>query len=118
MSTSPAIWISPNGTPYTYIGNNANCTISVCPVELSVYGYRPSLGLSGALIGLYAIAALFQVVLGLRYKSWTFMSAMLLGCFDEILGYVGRIILYQNPWKHSGFIMQIGGYSAFLCRRA
>jgi len=35
------------------------------------------------------------------------MAAMLLGCIDEILGYVGRILLWQNPWNHAGFIMQI-----------
>lgn len=110
MSTSAAIWVSPGGTAYTYTGHNANCTVSACPVELSVYGYRPNLALSGALIALYAIATVVQIGLGLRCKSWTFMSAMVLGCLDEILGYVGRIILYQNPWNHTGFIMQIGKY--------
>lgn len=108
MSVSSPIWTSPNGTAYTFAGHNANCTVSVCPVDLSVYGYRPSLPFTSALIGLYAIAVVIQLALGLRYKSWGFMSAMILGCLDEILGYVGRIILYQNPWNHSGFIMQIG----------
>jgi hypothetical protein len=87
-------------------------------VELSVYGYRPSLPLSGLLIGVYAIVAVVQIFLGLRYKSWTFMTAMVLGCADEIIGYVGRIILWQNPWNHSGFIIQIGGYSEVPCRQA
>jgi hypothetical protein len=116
MSTSAAIWISPDGTPYTYTGHTANCTVSACPVELSVYGYRPSLPLSSVLIALYAIAAIVQIILGLRYKSWTFMCAMVLGCLDEILGYVGRIILYQNPWNHTGFIMQIGEYPNQVCK--
>jgi len=98
----------PDGRYYVAGGDLSNCTIAVCPVELSVYGYRPTLPGSIALIALYGICALVQVVLGWRYKTWGFMVAMLLGCVDEILGYVGRILYYQNPWGETGFIMQIG----------
>ncbi|KAK5957297.1 hypothetical protein OHC33_001669 [Knufia fluminis] len=98
----------PDGTAYTGGGaEDSNCTISVCPVELSVYGYRPTLPGSIALIALYGLCALTQIVLGWRYKTWGFMVAMLFGCADEILGYVGRILYYQNPWGETGFIMQI-----------
>ncbi|KAK5452019.1 hypothetical protein LTS15_007742 [Exophiala xenobiotica] len=107
MSSNEPHYISPNGTVYIAGGQDNNCTISVCPVELSVYGYRPSLGLSSALIALYAICCISQVTFGWRYKTWGFMSAMLLGCVDEIIGYVGRIMMYQNPFEHTGFIMQI-----------
>ncbi|GAM90470.1 hypothetical protein ANO11243_085140 [Dothideomycetidae sp. 11243] len=88
-------------------GNTANCTVAVCPIDLSVYGYRPSLGASGALIGLYVVCLLIQAALGLRYRTWWFMFAMVLGCIDEILGYVGRILYWQNPWGSTGFILQI-----------
>lgn len=101
----------PDGTAYTPTPSgtaDANCTISVCPVILSVYGYRPTLPGSIVLIALYGLCALIQVVMGWRYKTWGFMSAMLLGCADEILGYVGRILYYQNPWGQTGFLMQIG----------
>lgn len=103
-----SIFTGPDGLIYTAGGDNANCTVSVCPIEASVYGYRPSLAASGTLIALYAICMAVQVVLGWRYKTWGFMTAMLLGCFDEILGYVGRILYWQNPWGETGFIMQIG----------
>lgn len=36
------------------------------------------------------------------------MTAMLLGCVTEIIGYIGRILYYDNPWNDTGFIMQIG----------
>ena len=103
----------PDGRAYTAGGDSANCTVSVCPVVLSVYGYRPSLPGSAALIALYSICALIQIAMGWRYKTWGFMSAMLLGCVDEIMGYVGRILYYQNPWAQPGFIMQIGMLSPF-----
>ncbi|OAP64263.1 hypothetical protein AYL99_00235 [Fonsecaea erecta] len=101
------IFVTPNGTVYIGGGSDANCTVSVCPIEMSVYGYRPSLGASGALIALYGVCIVAQLVLGFRYKTWGFMSLMLLGCVDEIIGYVGRILYWQNPWAQAGFIMQI-----------
>ena len=97
-----------NGQAYAAGGDFANCTLSVCPVEASVYGYRASLPLSATLIALYALCMVAQIVLGYMYKSWGFMAAMVLGCLTEILGYVGRMMMWNNPWEDSGFIMQIG----------
>jgi hypothetical protein len=102
------VFTTPNGLVYVAGGDDANCTVSVCPIELSVYGYRPSIAASSILIALYAICMGIQAILGFRYKKWGFMAAMLLGCVDEIIGYVGRILYWQNPWGGSGFIMQIG----------
>lgn len=99
--------VYPDGQLYSPFGDFVNCTISVCPVELSVYGYRPTFPGSIALIALYGLCALTQLGLGIRYKTWGFMIAMLLGCVGEIIGYVGRIMMYQNPWGQEGFLMQI-----------
>jgi len=33
---------------------------------------------------------------------------MVLGCLDEMMGYVGRMILNGNPFSFAGFLMQIG----------
>jgi len=100
-------WILPNGTFYYAGGDNSNCTVSVCPVELSVYGYRPSLAASGTLISLYALCMGVQIMLGFHYRTWWFMTCMVLGCIDEIIGYVGRILYWQNPWGQAGFLIQI-----------
>ncbi len=100
--------LSNTNLTYTYGGDNANCTVSTCPIFLSVYGYRPSVPFSAALIALYALCIAVQLYLGIRYKKWGFMAAMVLGCQSEIIGYVGRILYYQNPWAQSGFIIQIG----------
>ena len=111
-------WQLPNGAIYLAGGSDAsNCTISVCPVELSVYGYRPSLPFSSVLIALYSLCMVVQIVLGWRYKAWGFMAAMFFGCLDEILGYGGRIMMYQNPWGQTGFIMQIGMLVLLRCLR-
>lgn len=108
------IYTSPAGVAYTAGGHDANCTISTCPVEISVYGYRASLPFSALLIGLFMLCAAGQTYLGLRYKTWTYMSAMLLGCICEVLGYAGRIMMWENPWNNTGFIMQIGAFLTLL----
>ena len=98
----------PSGVFYLAGGDDSNCTISVCPVELSVYGYRASLPFSATAIALFALCAIVQVYLGWKHKTWSFLTAMLFGCFCELLGYVGRIMMWQNPWNSGGFTMQIG----------
>ena len=108
MADDGPYFTAPNGLVYSAGGDHANCTISICPIELSVYGYRASLASSIAMIVLYAICLVFQGVLGFRYKAWSFMTAMILGCLTEILGYVGRVLMWKNPWEKPGFIMQIG----------
>jgi hypothetical protein len=99
-----------NGLTYMAAGDSGtvNCTVSVCPIDLSTYGYRPSLPFSATMIALYTIVLTIQIILGLRYKKWGFVATMVLGCLDEIIGYVGRILYYQNPWAGAGFIIQIG----------
>lgn len=92
------IYTTPNGTLYIAGGNYAKCTVSACPVELSVYGYRPSLVVSGVVIALYSIIVLVQFLHGVCSKSWCFMAPMVLGCVDEIIGYIGGIMLWQIQW--------------------
>lgn len=89
-------------------GPDGNCTLEICPVEASLYGYRPSLSASIAFIVLYALAACIHIYLGWRWKKWFFMIAMVLGALNAIAGYTGRIILYNNPFDFSGFMLQIG----------
>lgn len=104
-------WILPDGTVYSTFGDTANCTLRTCPVQTTVYGYRPTLPGSATLIALYGLCALIQSFLGVRYRSWFYMAAMDLGCITEILGYASRILYYYNPWSNTGFIMQIGMFT-------
>lgn len=102
------IWVSPNGTWYALNGLEANCTLDACPIETSIYGYRPSVPFSSTLIALFGLCMIVQIYLGFRWRNWGFMAAMILGCIDEIIGYTGRILYYNDPWGQVGFIMQVG----------
>ena len=109
----------PDGTLYVAGGpDGSNCTVQVCPVVLSVYGYRPTFPGSIALIVLFGLCGLVQIFLGFRYKTWAFMISMLLGCLTEIIGYIGRVMYYYNPWGSVGFIMQIGRRRSIYMKRS
>ncbi|KAH8732198.1 RTA1 like protein-domain-containing protein [Phaeosphaeriaceae sp. PMI808] len=78
-----------------------------CPVEATIYGYTPSLPANAFFAGFFAIALLVQLTLGIRYKTWTYMTALALGCFAESVGYGGRVLMHFNPWNSMGFNIQV-----------
>lgn len=88
-------------------GPDGNCTLDICPIEASLYGYRPRMSASIAFIVLYSLSACVHIYLGWRWKKWFFMSCMVLGALDAIAGYIGRIMLYNNPFDFNGFMLQI-----------
>ncbi|KAK4118274.1 RTA1-domain-containing protein [Parathielavia appendiculata] len=94
--------------PYVVVfGPDANCTLQICPVEISVYGYRPSLAANISFIALYAIASAIHIYLGVRWKQWWFTGCMIIGAVNAIIGYVGRVLLYYNPFSFAAFVLQI-----------
>jgi hypothetical protein len=78
-----------------------------CPIEGTLYGYRPSIGWNGFFAGFFGFCAIIHIILGLRYRTWSVMTAMTLGCLGEAIGYVGRIIMWDNPFDQVGFQIQI-----------
>ncbi len=96
----------PNGL--ISFGKNANCTLELCPLESSILQYQPSIPGNGVIIGAFALAMFIHIFQGFRWRSWDFMICMIIGCLDEIIGYVGRILLHSNPFSFNGFLIQIG----------
>ena len=122
MSNPP----QPTTLPPTQYSTN-NCTeVSIyCPVEFTIYGYYPNLAANAFFLAFFALAAGVQLCFGIRYKSWTYLIALVLGCVAEAIGspissqlccrswltstigYAGRLILQNNPWSSTGFQIQI-----------
>ncbi|KAM0279913.1 hypothetical protein ACHAQH_004354 [Verticillium albo-atrum] len=88
-------------------GPGSSCTLDLCPIEWTVYQYRPILGVSIMFIALYSLALLVHVYLGFRWRTWWFASFMAAGCLAEVVGYIGRVLLYSNPWSFGAFLIQI-----------
>lgn len=78
-----------------------------CPVEGTVYGYYPSLGWNAFFAASFGLAFLLQVIFGIRHKTWTYMIGVGLGCLGEVIGYIGRIMMHNNPYDNGGFTIQI-----------
>ena len=73
-----------------------NCTIDTCPDD-AFWGYRPSIAANAffaAAFGISTCAYLVQGVLGRKFIG--FSIAMVCGCLLEVIGYVGRILAYDD----------------------
>lgn len=78
-----------------------------CPVELTTYGYYPNLGANSFFVAIFGICLLATIFLGIRKRTWTYLAVLTIGCFGEAIGYVGRILMHDNPWSGAGFKTQI-----------
>ena len=78
-----------------------------CPISATTYGYRPNAGGNIFFTVFFGILGIFQLGFGIHFRSWTFLVALGIGCFMEVAGYIGRILMWQNPWDESGFKLQI-----------
>lgn len=76
-----------------------SCTLDTCPLELSYWGYRPSLPANLLFLVLFGLSTLIFVGQGvLSRRFWGFSIAMISGCALEAIGYVGRTLSYYNPF--------------------
>lgn len=87
----------------------SNCTHVTpdCPVHATLYGYRPSLGVNSFFAALFAVILVLQLGIGFYTRTWTYMLALTLGSFGELLGYIGRLMMHSNPWNESGLEIEI-----------
>ncbi|RFU27688.1 hypothetical protein B7463_g8637, partial [Scytalidium lignicola] len=85
-----------------FANSNLLCNTSICDLSLAQIGYRPSLGGNAFFAAVFAIYLVAQLFLGIRYKTWGFMTAVMLGLCGEIAGYVGRILLWHNIFDPTG----------------
>jgi len=56
---------------------------------------------------LFGTLLVAQISIGTYTRTWTYMLAVGLGVFGELAGYIGRLIMHNNPWSNGGFEMQI-----------
>ncbi|KAJ9604738.1 hypothetical protein H2200_010852 [Cladophialophora chaetospira] len=86
-----------------------NCTrISpACPIEETTYGYYPSLAGNALLASVFGLCAVAQVLLGIRCRHISYSTPVFLGCVGEVIGYIGRVMLHNNPWSSGAMLMNI-----------
>lgn len=100
--------INTNSTDPAYIGPARKyCEIGKCPIEWATIQYRPTI--PGNVIYLLCFLVLLggQLFYGIRKKTWTYMGAVSAGVLLEIVGYIGRIMLNQNPFIMNNFLTYV-----------
>ncbi|KAH7264890.1 RTA1 like protein-domain-containing protein [Fusarium redolens] len=88
-------------------GSDANCTLELCPLDSSILRYQPNIPANAIFIGVFGMSMALHIFQGIKMKTWGFMSSMMAGCILEIVGYVGRLIIHDNPFDFIGFLLQI-----------
>lgn len=78
----------------------AACTLKTCPIKSSYFAYRPSLPANAIFLALFSLSLcgfILQAALSRRFIGFT--VAMVSGCALEVLGYIGRIMSWYNPFN-------------------
>ena len=76
-----------------------SCTLETCPIQSSFYNYRPSLAANAVFLALFSLSlACFILQAALSRRFIGFSAVLISGCIIEVLGYVGRIMSYHNPF--------------------
>ena len=96
-----------NPDSFVTYGPDANCTLELCPLDVTIFHYRPSLAANTVFLVFFAIALLIHMALGIKWRTWVFSSVMALGCLSEVIGYGGRILMWKDPFEFAGFMVQI-----------
>ncbi|KAL8783653.1 MAG: hypothetical protein Q9195_009327 [Heterodermia aff. obscurata] len=81
------------------------CTIKTCPIDWATIQYVPSLAGNAFYLAFFVVILLSQSYLGARYRTWSFMVALLGGEILEVIGYAGRIKLHDNIFVFDSFLI-------------
>ena len=90
-----------------------SCNWNTCPLSDSYWGYRPSLAANLTFLVLFAISTLAYAGQGLLNRAWLgFTIAMVCGCLLEVIGYIGRVLAYNNGFTE---VCWRGPHREILC---
>ncbi|KXH49674.1 RTA1 like protein [Colletotrichum nymphaeae SA-01] len=98
--------------------DTSDCTLTTCPVSLSRIGFLPNLGGNAFMVAWFGIILIAQIALAIRYKTWSYLFGQACGLVLEVVGYVERIRLRDDPFNNQTFIVYIVTITiapAFLC---
>lgn len=76
-----------------------SCTLATCPLNLSYWGYLPSLPANALFLAVFALSTILFIGQGVLSRRFIgFSVAMISGCALEVIGYVGRVMSHKNPF--------------------
>lgn len=78
------------------------CNLTTCDLTLATFDYIPSLAGNALYCAIFGVYLLLNLYLGFKHKTWGYMMAMFWGLVGEIIGYIARILLHNNPFDPTG----------------
>jgi hypothetical protein len=96
MSTDPSITNNAAVQP---------CTLDTCPLSLGIIKYQPNICGNASFLAIFGALFLLQLYIGIRYKTWTYLVAIVLGLLLETIGYIGRLQLHTDPFNFNYFLV-------------
>ncbi|KAL8718275.1 MAG: hypothetical protein Q9225_004566 [Loekoesia sp. 1 TL-2023] len=107
MSDDTLATLYQSGFNQTLLNNTDLCTLETCPLSIATVDYIPSLGGNAFYLALFSLILVLQLIFGFRWRTWSFAGAMFGGLVLEIIGYVARVQMHDNPFKSDPFLMYI-----------
>ena len=83
---------------------DAPCTVNTCPLSEGIITYQPSIGGNASFLAIFGFLLFLHVGLGIRHKTWSYLVAMVCGLILEVVGYIGRLQLHDDPFNFNFFI--------------
>ena len=78
-----------------------------CLADPTGFGQYPDVADKIFSIAFFTICAILQLVLGIKWRTWTYMVFTVCGSALEAVGYLGRLQLWESPLSIKGFEIQI-----------
>ncbi|KAI1372916.1 RTA1-domain-containing protein [Hypoxylon crocopeplum] len=87
--------------------SHVDCAVGHCSRIFLMY--EPSLAGNVGFLVLFAVLIPLTLALGIKYRSSIFATTIATGLALEVLGYIGRVLLHNNPTERSAFILFLIG---------
>ena len=81
------------------------CTLETCCLAQSSFLYRPSYGGNLFFAVFFGVFLMPQLGLGVWYRTWGFAITMFFGLVLELIGYISRVMIHNNPFADNPFLM-------------
>ncbi|KAI4114925.1 MAG: hypothetical protein LQ338_007937 [Usnochroma carphineum] len=108
MSTNDSLTqLYQSGFNITLLNDTNLCTIDTCPLSIAQVHYVPSLAGNAVYLALFSLLLILQLAFGFKWRTWSFTGPMFGGLVLEIIGYVARIQMHNNPFESNPFLMYI-----------
>jgi hypothetical protein len=69
------------------VTNINDCTVETCPMTLAIFRYIPTLPGNVIFAVIFGLLFIGQIALGIKYRTWGYMTAMLLGLVRSTTSY-------------------------------